>query len=198
MTPSVPSCQQRQNLNKRVTQRRKSSSDFLLIFEPESQRLPVCKRLTLSLLSFLSLFGFSFCCVSSFLWPVFPLSVFLWAFSPPGIISADQSSLMQICLSKSYIFHLPLALFLRSLSASAARAETCRYLLTHPHIRITDLLADGTRLLRACHHVNNVQSNLPLGWFHFQLVQQNRTTLQINEAQLTELMEHEKPNKSWR
>lgn len=108
VTPSVPSCQQRQNLNKRVTQRRKSSSNFLLIFEPESQRLPVCKRLTLSLLSFLSLFGFSFCCVSSFLWPVFPLSVFLWAFSPPGIISADQSSLMQICLSKSYIFHRPL------------------------------------------------------------------------------------------
>lgn len=112
MTPSVPSCQQRQNLNKRVAQRGKSSSDFLLIFDlgPESQRLPVCKRkrLTLSLLSFLSLFGFSFCCVPSFLWPVFPLSVFLWAFSPPGIISADQSSLMQICLSKSYIFHPPL------------------------------------------------------------------------------------------
>lgn len=110
VTPSVPSCQQRQNLNKPVTQRGKSSSDFLLIFDlgPESQRLPVCKRLTLSLLSFLSLFGFSFCCVSSFLWPVFPLSVFLWACSPPGIISADQSSLMQICLSKSYIFHPPL------------------------------------------------------------------------------------------
>lgn len=112
VTPSVPSCQQRQNLNKRVAQRGKSSSDFLLIFDlgPESQRLPVCKRkrLTLSLLSFLSLFGFSFCCVSSFLWPVFPLSMFLWAFSPPGIISADQSSLMQICLSKSYIFHPPL------------------------------------------------------------------------------------------
>lgn len=112
VTPSVPSCQQRQNLNKRVAQRGKSSSDFLLIFDlgPESQRLPVCKRkrLTLSLLSFLSLFGFSFCCVPSFLWPVFPLSVFLWAFSPPGIISADRSSLMQICLSKSYIFHPPL------------------------------------------------------------------------------------------
>lgn len=33
VTPSVPSCQQRQNLNKRVTQRGKSSSDFLLIFD---------------------------------------------------------------------------------------------------------------------------------------------------------------------
>lgn len=142
MTPSVPSCQQRQNLNKRVAQRGKSSSDFLLIFDlgPESQRLPVCKRLTLSLLSFLSLFGFSFCCVSSFLWPVFPLSVFLWAFSPPGIISADQSSLMQICLSKSYIFHPPLT----SHSHSSCALSLLRRLEQKPadiysHIRTLEL-----------------------------------------------------------
>lgn len=106
MTPSLPSCQQ--NLNKRETQRGNRAATSCRIFDlgPESQRCSVCKLLTLSLLSFFWFFLLS-CVIFSL--ACFPLSVFLWAFSPPGIISADQSSLMQICLSKSYIFHPPLA-----------------------------------------------------------------------------------------
>lgn len=144
VTPSVLSCQQRQNLNKRETQRGKSSSVSVTvccrIFDlgTESQRimLPVCKLLTLSLLSFLSLFGFSFCCVSSFLWPLLSPSQCFFGFFPLlGLfLQPSQAWCRSVSVNLTYsTLHLPPTRTLLTLSLLQRLKQKPADIYSHIH-----------------------------------------------------------------